>query len=603
MSGAITCGAIALLDGPQGDYHVLNATCGEAPASWLHGALQSTRRYFTLLRLNRGSRLRQFTGHAHLGEDIYIAYLQLRQICIVVLYQASMPTVKSTDLMSPVMDAAHMFVVRLLRFLMTLGKASTLEAAQSKVSAQVVYKNYTVVSVAMRRIVNGGFAPPQDFKEISRIGKWQTAALTDKEQWAVMAKPSTSYFWDPMAAPSKEGSEESDTGVKSYKFNNSSEHVWKNFVKGLPLTGKHGTLHSGHHHHHHHHHSSQPQAQPHREEDSFYRTGEFFPSRRNRTLQNFRKGIFEVARAPPPASSPSSRAQETVSLSATTSSIATTQDAAPQESLKRQEAPLTASLNETINIKLEQRGKKFVGEESTMALQFENAKIENQLSLGIKVTASEHFATLKAGEDNAGLSERQSNEAVVPIGSLDEIQKSFRVCAIRTPQQHSKVLGRVAAAADVTHEYTTVKLLISVHPDVLDYATKVLIRVKIPIMERRTLSTPQCSFPVTLGSSNNAIQLSIEGDNLESFKKQIKESAKGRINIQCVLKASDTSQRTSERHFLDSLMHIYLNHNSEASTASRLNWSVTGADGTPAEPHISSHTSVVKVKCTESSTT
>jgi hypothetical protein len=34
MSTAITCGAMALLSGSQGDYHVLNAVCGEAAGGW-----------------------------------------------------------------------------------------------------------------------------------------------------------------------------------------------------------------------------------------------------------------------------------------------------------------------------------------------------------------------------------------------------------------------------------------------------------------------------------------------------------------------------------------------------------------------------------------
>jgi hypothetical protein len=161
----------------------------------------------------------------------------------VVLYQPSKPTVQSTEILNPAIDAAHLFVLRLLKFLMNLGKAASLEQAQSKLSAQLVYKNYTLVSVGMRRIANGGIGMPHEFKEISRIGKWQTAALTDKEQWAIKALVPTTNFWDPLATPSKEDddSSESNAGAKSYKFNNSSEHVWKRFVKELPMTGKHGT--------------------------------------------------------------------------------------------------------------------------------------------------------------------------------------------------------------------------------------------------------------------------------------------------------------------------------------------------------------------------
>ena len=82
-----TCGALALLDATSGHFTVLNAICGNAQGQWyaklwgqklslpdycgvdflcdlcrLHEALQTTRRYFRLLRLNKASMLRQYVA-------------------------------------------------------------------------------------------------------------------------------------------------------------------------------------------------------------------------------------------------------------------------------------------------------------------------------------------------------------------------------------------------------------------------------------------------------------------------------------------------------------------------------------------------------------
>lgn len=167
---------------------------------------------------------------------------------MVALYQACSPMVTiegPKDAFGADVNAAHLFVIRLLKFLLGLGKVPSLEAAQSKLTPQLVSKHYVAVTVAMRRLVNGGNPAPQEYNQVSRIWKWESAAIQDNEQWTAISRHSQGPFWDIMGTTEAEekggdGARSSETGKhpKTYKFGTESEKIWRHFFKSLPLTGK-----------------------------------------------------------------------------------------------------------------------------------------------------------------------------------------------------------------------------------------------------------------------------------------------------------------------------------------------------------------------------